>query len=136
MAEKNRGNVKSEGVVRWLLVGSGLVSLGLGILGIFLPILPTTPFLLLSAYCFGKSSPRLHRWMLTNRVFGEYLRNYKDKKGVPLKVKVFTLTLLWATILFSAFVAINMWWLRILLIFIAVCVTTHLVRIKTYRKDG
>ncbi|MDR0954323.1 MAG: YbaN family protein, partial [Rikenellaceae bacterium] len=110
-----RKKIKSR-PLRWLLIGCGCITLGLGLVGIPLPVLPTTPFLLLSAWCFGRSSERLLRWLLTNRMFGEYLRNYVEDRGIPRRVKVYILLLLWGTILFSAFVKIDLWWLRILLL--------------------
>ncbi|MCC8088756.1 MAG: YbaN family protein [Rikenellaceae bacterium] len=118
-------------IIQWLLKAAGLTSLTLGLLGIVLPLLPTTPFLLLSAYCFSKSSYKLHRWLLTNKIFGEYLRNYKANRGIPRRVKIYILSMLWVTILSSAIFATDMLWLRCLLILIAVSVTIHVVRIKT-----
>ena len=126
----SRKKIKSR-PLRWLLIGGGCLALGLGILGIPLPVLPTTPFLLLSAWCFGRSSERLLCWLLTNRVFSAYLRSYVEKRGVSRRVKLYTLIILWATILLSAFLAVELWWLRILLITIAAGVTIHIVRIKT-----
>lgn len=116
---------------RGALIGTGCTSLGLGILGIPLPVLPTTPFLLLSAYCFGRSSPRLLRWLLTNPLFGSYLCNYCLHRGIPRRVKVYILITLWVTILLSAFLAVSWWWLRGVLIAIAVGVTIHLLRLGT-----
>ena len=123
-------------ISRSLLSAGGFTSLGLGLLGIALPLVPTTPFLLLSAWCFGKSSPRLLRWLLTNRLFGEYLRNYRDNKGIPRRVKIYILGMLWATILLSARYATSLWWVRLLLILIAAGVTFHLFRIKNFRPES
>jgi uncharacterized membrane protein YbaN (DUF454 family) len=119
--------------LRYVLIGAGCISLGLGLLGIPLPVLPTTPFLLLSAACFARSSPRLLRWLMNNRLFGRYLRNYCEKKGIPVRVKVYTLVLLWIVIGGSAFLAIDRWWLRIVLLIVAVGVTVHVLRMPTYR---
>ncbi len=121
-------------LLRYLLIGAGCVFLGLGLLGIPLPVLPTTPFLLLAAFCFARSSPRLLRWLMNNRLFGRYFRNYCEKKGVPVRVKVYTLALLWATIGLSAFVAIDRWGVRILLLAIAAGVTVHVLRLPTYKE--
>jgi uncharacterized membrane protein YbaN (DUF454 family) len=119
--------------VRWLLIGAGYTALGLGILGIPLPVLPTTPFLLLAAWCFGRSSERLLRWLLTNRLFGTYLRNYVQHKGIPQRVKVYILCMLWLTIGLSAFLAVHVWWLRVSLLATAVGVTVHILRIRTQK---
>ena len=111
----------------------GLLSLGLGILGVVLPVLPTTPFLLLSLWCFSRSSERLERWLLTNPMFGRYLDDYRSGRGIPRRVKVYILLLLWGAILYSAFVLTGLGWLRILLLAIAVGVTLHIVSQKTTR---
>jgi len=87
--------------------------LGLGIIGIFLPILPTTPFLLLAAACYARSSKRFYDWLIGNKWLGTYIRNYMEGKGIPLKVKVFTTSLLWITILFSVFLIIYDLWVKI-----------------------
>jgi uncharacterized membrane protein YbaN (DUF454 family) len=81
----------------------GTISLGLGAVGLFLPVLPTTPFLLLAAACYYKGSERMHRWLLNNKLFGSYIRNYREGRGIALKAKVITLCLLWITICYSAF---------------------------------
>ncbi len=119
--------------IRIILIILGTIFTAIGLIGIFLPILPTTPFLLLAAACYLRSSDRLYNWLLTNRIFGGYLRNYIEKKGIPLAVKIFTISLLWITILFSAFVLIDITWIRILLMIIAIGVTIHLIMIKTYK---
>ena len=122
--------------VRWLLVVAGCVSLGLGLLGIPLPVLPTTPFLLVSAWCFGRSSEPLLRWLLTNRLFGVYLRGYVQNRGVPKRVKIYVLVLLWTTLLFSAFWVVKAVWLSVLLIGVAVGVTLHVLRIRTAKPEN
>lgn len=122
--------------IRWLLIGAGCTALALGILGIPLPVLPTTPFLLLSAWCFGRSSETLLRWLLTNKIFGEYLRNYIQNRGIPKRVKIIIVVTLWITILLSAFLAVEVWWLRILLILVAIGVTVHILRIQTAKPQN
>jgi len=119
---------------RKLYVIAGSISLGIGAAGIILPLVPTTPLLLLSAYCYAKSSKRFYFWLITNKYFGEYLKNYREKKGVPLKIKIYTLLLLWLTISFSAFYVVNILWLRILLMIIAISVSIHVLSIKTFKK--
>jgi uncharacterized membrane protein YbaN (DUF454 family) len=123
-----------ESVQRRLLATAGTVSVGVGIAGIFIPILPTTPFLLLAAYCYMRSSSRLYRWMLNNRFFGSYIRNYIEGRGMPLQLKIITIALLWITIGLTMAFAVEHIAIRIVLIIIAVAVTTHIVMIKTKKK--
>ncbi len=110
----------------------GFLSLSLGTLGIFLPILPTTPFLLLSAFLFARGSERWSNWLLNHRVFGEYIRNFKEEKSIPLQVKLSSIGLMWGTILVSAFVFLKHHLLiQILLLLISVAVTIHILSFKT-----
>jgi uncharacterized membrane protein YbaN (DUF454 family) len=132
--KSNQRDIISNRFFRYLLIIAGTIFLGLGIIGIFLPILPTTPFLLLAAACYARSSKRFYDWLLNNKWFGSYIKNYREGKGVPLKVKVYTISLLWITILFSAFFIISIFWMRVLLILIAVGVTVHILTIKTYKQ--
>src|SRR4030042_5188214 len=105
----------------------GTVFLILGGVGVLLPILPTTPFLLLSAACYYKSSKRMHYWLLNNRWFGNYLRNYAEGKGISLKAKLFTISLLWTLIVYSVFFAINNIIVQLILLCIAIGVTVRLL---------
>jgi hypothetical protein len=123
-------------VTRTLLILAGTICLGMGVVGMFLPVLPTTPFLLLAAYCYARSSRRFYTWLITNRWFGEYIRNYREGRGIPLKQKVLTITLLWVSIGYAAGFVAPQWWLRLILVGIAAGVTIHLVRTKTYRPEA
>lgn len=84
-----------------LYIAAGVVAILLGILGIFLPLLPTTPFLLLASWCFARGSDRLHRWLLGHRVFGEYLRNFEAGRGIPLRAKIVATVMLWGSLLLA-----------------------------------
>lgn len=116
-----------------LLIFLGTIFVGLGILGIFLPILPTTPFLLLAAACYARSSKRFYHWLLNNKWFGSYIKNYKEKKRIPLKAKIFSISLLWITILASAIFATDVIYVRIILIVIAFGVTVHILSLRTFK---
>lgn len=120
--------------VRILLIIAGTLSVGLGILGIFVPILPTTPFLLLAAACYARSSQRFYNWLLNNKYFGDYIRNYQQRKAIPLKVKVVTLALLWITIGYSVMFIVEILLVRVLLILIAIGVSIHIFRLRTLRQ--
>ena len=122
-------------VARVLLMGLGHFSVGLGVIGIFLPLLPTTPFLLLAAWCYSKSSERFHTWLLNNKWFGEYIRNYLSGRGIPLKTKLYALSLLWGTILLSAFFFLESMVVRAILFVIAGVVSWHILSIKTLVRD-
>jgi uncharacterized membrane protein YbaN (DUF454 family) len=118
-------------VKRGLLIAAGSVSLGLGVLGIFVPLLPTTPFLLLTAACYVRSSERLNSWLLSHPSLGRFIQDYRDGRGMPLRAKVVALVLLWGTITLSAIFAVSVLWARLLLAVVAVGVTIHLLSIKT-----
>jgi uncharacterized membrane protein YbaN (DUF454 family) len=107
----------------------GIIAVVLAILGIFLPLLPTTPFLLLASACFIRGSARLHRWLLNNPLFGEYLRNIEEKKGIPLKSKVITLVLLWASLGFSIYTVSPL--LKGMLVAIGIGVSVWILHMKT-----
>jgi uncharacterized membrane protein YbaN (DUF454 family) len=110
----------------------GIVAVGLAILGVFLPLLPTTPFLLLASACFVRSSERLHRWMRHNPLFGEYLRNIEEKKGMPLRGKIIVLLLMWGSLGYSMTV-VRPLLLKIMLAAIGAGVTVFILRMKTLR---
>ena len=117
-------------IVKALYFTGGTISLTLGIIGIVLPILPTTPFLLLAAACYARSSEKFYNWLLNNRILGSYIRNYIEGRGMPIKVKIFTISMLWITILISAFLFIQTFWIRIVLLIIAIAVTIHIILIR------
>ena len=119
---------------RWtrpVLIIAGSFFLGLGIIGIFLPLLPTTPFILLAVSCYARSSKRLHDWLLNNRWIGSYAKNYREGKGIPYKAKVVSISILWVVIGYSVFFVVHILLIKILLIFIAAGVTLHILSIKT-----
>jgi hypothetical protein len=120
--------------IRILLITAGSFFVGLGILGIFVPVLPTTPFLLLAAACYARSSQRFYSWLLNNKWFGNYIRNYLERKGVPLKVKVLTVALLWITIGASVAFAVQTLVVRLILVFIAIGVSVHILSIRTLKQ--
>jgi uncharacterized protein len=115
---------------------AGTIFLCLGAIGIFLPILPTTPFLLLAAACYVKGSARMSFWLNNNKLFGSYLRNYREGKGMSAKGKVFSLTLLWATMLYAVFLMTNVLVYQVVMLIVPAGVSFHLLRIPTYKKPN
>jgi uncharacterized membrane protein YbaN (DUF454 family) len=123
-----------KGWLKYLLIAIGTLSVALGFLGIFLPVLPTTPFLLLAAACYIRSSERFYCWLINNRYCGKYIRDYREKKGITLKLKIYVISLLWITIMASVIFVVDLLAIRILLIVIAIGVTIHLTTLKTIRE--
>ena len=119
---------------RLTLLILGALFLTLGIIGIFFPVLPTTPFLLLSASCFLRSSGTAYRKLMTNKVLGRYIFHYRITKAVPLKSKITALSLLWLGILISIYV-VPILLVKVLLFFIASGVTIHIASMKTMTKE-
>ena len=120
-------------LVRWFFAGLGSLLVGIGILGIFLPLLPSTVFFLMAAACYGKSSPGAYRWLTTNRFFGRHLKDYKEERGATMGAKVMSIGSLWMGIGVSEYF-LDPLWLRIALGLIALAVTVHLVRLRTIRR--
>lgn len=116
---------------RYLYLISGFLLVGIGVIGIFLPILPTTIFLILASACFMKSSPKANEWLKNNKFLGAYLRNYQDKTGLTVTAKVLNISVLWISISLSAYFLTDELFIRILLFAIATGVTIHLLMIKT-----
>ena len=121
-------------LMRKLLIFAGTFFVVIGIIGIFLPLLPTTPFLLLAAWCYARSSERFYNWLINNKWFGEYIKNYREGKGVPLKVKILSISFLWITILISVYFFVTNIYIRLILIAIAIAVTIHILSFPTIKR--
>ena len=113
----------------------GSFSLVLGIIGIFLPILPTTPFLLLSAALYVRSSQRAYNWLINHKYLGPYIRCFREEKSIPLHAKVVSVSLLWITALYCIFFKFSHIALDLLMLFIAVSVTTYILSFKTRKTN-
>lgn len=121
--------------MKFLLAALGCLSLALGVAGIFVPLLPTTPFLLLAAALWVRSSPRLYAWLLSHRYLGTYIRNYRENRAIPLRVKIFTLTLMWVSMLYCVFALLGAYlWAQAALMIVAVGVTWHVLSLGTLKK--
>lgn len=119
--------------MKYLLAGLGLLSLSLGILGIFLPVLPTTPFLLLASVLFLKSSQSLYDWLMNHPKLGPYISNFLVHKAIPLRVKIVSVSMVWITLLYCALMVAEHWAFKLLFIVIAIAVTVHILSYKTLK---
>lgn len=113
-------------IFRVLLLAAGTLCVALGVIGIFVPVLPTTPFLLLAAACYARSCDSCYAWLLEHRWFGSFIKNWQERRGVTRRQKTAALTFLWAGIAVSVAVT-PLWWVRIMLVTIAACTTLYLV---------
>lgn len=108
----------------------GTTLLGIGAIGIVLPVLPTTPFVIASFFCFAKSSKKAERWILGNRYFGSYIENYQTRQGVPLDVKIKSLIFLWI-MLIASMVYLNQFYIFLILTLVGLGVSIHILLLKT-----
>ncbi len=131
--ENNNNKITKNNFTKYLLIIAGSLFVILGIIGIFLPLLPTTPFLVLAAMCYTKSSEKFYNRLMNNKYLGNYIKNYREGNGITLKTKILSISFLWITITYSAIFVINILWLRIILFLIAICVTIHILYIKTLK---
>ncbi|MDF2698642.1 MAG: hypothetical protein K0Q49_198 [Haloplasmataceae bacterium] len=122
-------------IKKGLLMSIGSIAVILGLIGIILPILPTTPFLLLGAACFFRSSNKMYKLLINNRYLGVYIKNYQEKKGIPLKIKISVITFLWISIIYSAFFVLDQLILRIIILSIAIIVTYHILKQNTFNEN-
>ncbi|MFA6617792.1 MAG: YbaN family protein [Candidatus Neomarinimicrobiota bacterium] len=127
--------IKTTGnpIIRNLLIIAGFVSLILGIIGVVLPLLPTTPFILVSAAAFARSSKKFHAWLYKNRFFAKLLIDYQERKGLALRYKIYILIMLWLTITATAILFTDSIIVRLILFFIAIAVTVHISKFKTLK---
>ncbi len=103
-------------LTRVLLLTLGWVSIVLGVIGIFLPVLPTTPFILLAAWCFSRSSQRFHHWLRHHKHFGLIVRTWEDGKGISRKIRTRALVLLWVSLVSSSLIMGRLWVAIVLLL--------------------
>ncbi len=126
--------ISERPIIRWTLMAAGTILVGIGILGIFLPLLPTTVFFLMAAWCYARSSRKFYDWLHQNRLFGKYLKNYREGRGISRPSKISTIVVLWGGILYSIFVTHSVP-VQLILAAIAIGVTIHIVMIPTYTEE-
>ena len=132
---------RGQKVIRTIWLVAGTICVVLGAIGIVLPILPTTPFLLAAAACYYKSSPRMHKWLLNNKWFGEYIKNYQEGKGLTRKTKITALTVLWITIIISSFFILELILppqlvlpIQAIMATVAIVVSIYIIKLPTWKK--
>lgn len=113
----------------YLIIGT--LALVLGAIGLFLPVLPTTPFVILAAACYLRSSKRMHAWILQSSLFGETIENFQAGRGLKRDTKIRALVLMWATISISAFFFVDQLIFRGAMFLVAAGVTVYLLRLPT-----
>ncbi len=134
MPQNNPGppnNYVKSSILRWILICCGWLCITAGIVGIFLPLLPTVPFLLLAAACFARSSERFHVWLVEHNHLGPLIRGYLNGGGIPLRVKRMAIGMVSISLPVSDFVFVQVHWVRIMLISIAAAVTLYLLWLPT-----
>ena len=113
----------------WVTLGT--ISLALGIIGIFLPLLPTTPFLLLAAACYCRGSEKMHAWLVEHRLFGKYIKDYEEKRGIRKRMKITAILTMWASIIICIIFFVQNIFVHVILFAIAFLVTMYLLSLKT-----
>jgi hypothetical protein len=121
--------------LRYALLAIGWLSVALGVIGIFLPVLPTTPFLLLAAACFMRSSKRFYLWLVNHRRLGPWIVDYLEGQGIPLKGKVYAIGLMWLSIGISSYM-VPLFWARAFMLSSAVLVSLYIIKQKTLSKPA
>lgn len=128
-------NRLSKRAKKWLYIITANFLVLLGVIGIFVPVLPTTIFLILAASLYLKSSEIYYNWLINNKILGKYIKDYLEHKGMPLSSKIVSITFLWVGISFSVIFLIDIYWVKLLLLAIAVGVTIHLIMLKTLKNE-
>lgn len=119
-------------ILEMILIIIGSVFVALGVIGIFLPLLPTTPFLLVGASCYIRGSQKLYNLLINNKHLGEYIKNYREGRGIPRKTKLIALLMLWSSIGFSILFVLDNVYVKALIFLIAVGVSWHIVSLKNF----
>lgn len=131
--DENTQNIKTLKIrlYRYAYLSAGIILVLIGVVGIFLPLLPTTIFLILASACFVKSSPKANEWLRNHKILGVYIKNYQEKSGLTLKSKILSVTFLWISISVSGLLLTDEFYIRMVLLAIAIGVSIHLISVKT-----
>ena len=124
--------MKSTSLTKYMFIVTGTICLVLGLIGVFIPVLPTTPFLLLTSFCYLRGSTKLYNWLIHHRIIGAYIYNYLTYKAVKKSVKVGSIVFLWCSLGISIFVVENLR-VDIILSIVGLAVSIHLLNLKTIK---
>ena len=119
--------------MKYLLIILGSICLALGVIGIFLPLLPTTPFLLLSAALYFRSSEKLYQWLIRQKYLGTYIRNFREHRAIPLRAKIISISMIWITLTYCTITISDSIWIKFLFITLAIIITWHILSYKTLK---
>ena len=134
--ENKSANKIRQPIMKALVFALGWISVVLGVIGIFLPVLPTTPFLLLAAACFVRTSPRFYHWLISHPRLGKYVIYYLDGKGIPLKAKIYTLAIMWTTLLTTAFILVPRTTVQVILPMIGIGTSIYILQLPNLEISG
>ena len=124
----------SQKMMRGAYIIIGTIALVIGAIGLFLPVVPTTPLVLLAAACYYRGSDRLHTWILSSKWFGETIKNYQAGRGLTRDTKLRAISMMWVMILISAWFFVSSLFVRVAMICVSIGVTVYLVRLPTLGK--
>jgi uncharacterized membrane protein YbaN (DUF454 family) len=119
---------------RTILMGAGFLFVALGIMGAFLPVMPSIPFFIFASICFSKSSEKFHNMLLNNRWVGPHIKNYHENNGITIKTKIFLIFFQWAGILITSMLLVHNLFSRILMVIIATAATVYILSLKTAKE--
>ena len=124
-------DLRRSGLSRFLWLILGLLFVAIGLIGVVVPGLPTTPLMILAAACFAKSSQRFYDWVIANKMFGHHVKNYREGRGIPARSKRAIIPVLWIFVLFAVFVGIpgGLFYAKIATMILAVIGTSFILRI-------
>ena len=119
--------------MKYILIILGSICLTLGVIGIFLPLLPTTPFLLLAAALYVRSSEKLYQWLINQKYLGTYIRNFREHRAIPLRAKIISVSMVWITLIYCAIHISPLIWIKAIFILLATGITWHILSYKTLK---
>lgn len=119
--------------MKYLLIILGSISLVLGVIGIFLPLLPTTPLLLLSAALYVRSSEKMYQWLIHHKYLGTYIRNFREHRAIPLRAKIISVSMVWISLIYCSITISENLWIKAMFIALAIGISWHILSYKTLK---